>query len=201
MGKKKSLLKTSLFTVGLLEVVNRIIDSASIANTNTKTGGSYYHWKHGDIYYRTFGEKDYPPMLLIHDLTVWSSEYEWLKMAKVLSDTYRIYCVDLIGCGKSDKPGITYTNYFYVQMITDFVKEVIKAPTLVAATGLSGSFVLMANALDETLFTEIMLVSPESLTTLKKSPDEYSKLWLKLFEIPVIGRSVYYFLTNRSNTE
>lgn len=90
MGKKKSLLKTSLFTVGLLEVVNRIIDSASIANTNTKTGGSYYHWKHGDIYYRTFGEKDYPPMLLIHDLTVWSSEYEWLKMAKVLSDTYRI---------------------------------------------------------------------------------------------------------------
>ena len=31
MGKKKSLLKTSLFTVGLLEVVNRIIDSASIA--------------------------------------------------------------------------------------------------------------------------------------------------------------------------
>lgn len=201
MGKKKSLLKTSLFTVGLLEVVNRIIDSASIANTNTKTGGSYYHWKHGDIYYRTFGEKDYPPMLLIHDLTVWSSEYEWLKMAKVLSDTYRIYCVDLIGCGKSDKPGITYTNYFYVQMITDFVKEVIKTPTLVAATGLSGSFVLMANALDETLFTEIMLVSPESLTTLKKSPDEYSKLWLKLFEIPVIGRSVYYFLTNRSNTE
>ena len=112
---------------GLLEVVNRIIDSASIANTNTKTGGSYYHWKHGDIYYRTFGEKDYPPMLLIHDLTVWSSEYEWLKMGKVLSDTYRIYCVDLIGCGKSDKPGITYTNYFYVQMITDFVKEVIKA--------------------------------------------------------------------------
>ena len=36
MGKKKSLLKTSLFTVGLLEVVNRIIDSASIANKNTK---------------------------------------------------------------------------------------------------------------------------------------------------------------------
>ena len=46
-----------------------------------------------------------------------------------------------------------------------------------------------------------MLVSPESLTTLRKSPDEYSKLWLKLFELPVIGRSVYYFLTNRSNTE
>lgn len=160
MGKKKSLLKTSLFTVGLLEVVNRIIDSASIANTNTKTGGSYYTGN-TVIFTIDLRRKDYPPMLLIHDLTVWSSEYEWLKMAKVLSDTYRIYCVDLIGCGKSDKPGITYTNYFYVQMITDFVKEVIKAPTLVAATGLSGSFVLMANALDETLFTEIMLVSPE----------------------------------------
>mgnify|MGYP000343913806 CR=1 FL=1 len=103
-------------------MVNRIIDSASIANTNTKTGGSYYHWKHGDIYYRLL-ETNISVMLLIHDLTVWSSEYEWLKMAKVLSDTYRIYCVDLIGCGKSDKPGITYTNYFYVQMITDLSKN------------------------------------------------------------------------------
>ena len=138
-------------------------------------------------------------MLLIHDLTVWSSEYEWLKMAKVLSDTYRIYCVDLIGCGKSDKPGITYTNYFYVQMITDFVKEVIKLRRWSLRPDF-GSFVLMANALDETLFTEIMLVSPDAYYP-EKSPDEYSKLWLKLFEIPVIGRSVYYFLTNRSNTE
>lgn len=199
--KKNSLLKTSVFAIGALEIINRVIDSSSIANSNTKTGGKYYHWKQGDIYYRVFGEKENPPMLLIHDLNVWSSSYEWLKIAKQLSDTYCVYCIDLLGCGKSEKPGINYTNYLYVQMITDFVTEVIGSKTKVAATGLSGSFVLMANNMNKNLFDEIMLVSPVSLSTLKKTPDDRSKVLLRLFEIPVIGRTLYYILTNRSNTE
>ena len=201
MKKNKSLLKTSAIAIGILEVINRVIDSTSIANTSTRTGGKYYHWKHGDIYYRVFGEKGHQPLLLIHDLNVWSSDFEWLKMAKELSDEYRVYCVDLIGCGKSEKPGITYTNYFYVQMISDFVKEVIGQKTRVAATGLSASFVLMANAMNSDLFDDIMLVSPTSVSTLKKVPDDRSKLLIKLFDLPVIGRTLYYILTNRSNTE
>ena len=37
-----------------------------------------------------------------------------------------------------------YTNYFYVQLLNDFTEKVIKRKTSVAATGLSGSFVIMA---------------------------------------------------------
>lgn len=201
MKKRKSLLKTSVLAVGLLEVINKLIDSSSIASTSSRTGGSYYHWKHGDIYYRTFGDKNNPPLLLVHDLTVSSSNYEWLSLGKELGDTYCVYCIDLIGCGKSDKPFITYTNYFYVQMITDFVTEVIGRKTDVAVTGLSSSFIIMANALNKDLFDQIMMVNPTSISTLKRTPDDRSKVLLKLFELPVIGRTLYYFLTNRSNIE
>lgn len=55
--------------------------------------------------------------------------------------------------------------------------------------------------MNKNLFDEIMLVSPVSLSTLKKTPDDRSKVLLRLFEIPVIGRTLYYILTNRSNTE
>ena len=77
MKKRKSLLKTSVFVLGTLEIFNKVIDSSSIVNTNTRTGGKYYHWKHGDIFYHVYGEKGNPPLLLIHDLTVGSSSYEW----------------------------------------------------------------------------------------------------------------------------
>lgn len=201
MKKRKSLLKTSVFVLGALEVFNKIIDSSSIVNTNTRTGGKYYHWKHGDIYYHVYGEKGNPPLLLIHDLTVGSSSYEWHQLAKKLADTYRVYTIDLIGCGKSDKPGITYTNYFYVQMISDFVTEVIGRKTNVAATGLSNSFVLLANAMNQDLFDEIMMVSPTDLSSLKKTPHERSHVLVRVFDLPIIGKALYYAFTSRMNTE
>lgn len=199
MGKSKSLLKTSAIALGVLHCVNKVIESNSIVNTTTKSTGKYYHWKHGDIFYHVQGSGK--PLLLIHDLTVFSSSYEWSQIAEQLSDTYTVYSIDLIGCGKSDKPAITYTNYFYVQMITDFVNEVIKEKTNVAATGLSSSFVLMANTVNNNLFDEIMLVSPKSPSYLKKAPDNRSKLLVRLFDLPVIGKTAYYIATNKTNIE
>ena len=199
MGKSKSLLKTSAAALGILHCINKVIDSSSIVNTTTKYSGKYYHWRQGDIFYRVSGNGK--PLLLIHDLTVFSSSYEWMKIAERLSDTYTVYCVDLIGCGKSDKPAITYTNYFYVQLITDFINEVIKEKTNVAATGLSSSFVLMANELNKELFDEIMLISPKSINFLKQSPDQRSKILLRLFDLPIIGKTAYYIETNKANTE
>lgn len=199
MKKSKSLLKTTVTAIGILHCINKIIDSVSITNSTTKTAGKYYHWKHGDIFYRVTGSGS--PLLLIHDLTVYSSNYEWLQLVEKLSENHTVYAIDLIGCGKSDKPAITYTNYFYVQMVTDFVKEVIQKKTDVAVTGLSCSFVLMANYMDKELFNKITLVSPSSISYLKSIPDERSKVLLRLFELPVIGKTAYYMAVNKSNVE
>lgn len=196
MKKRNSLLKNSILFLGAIEIFNKVIDSASIASSNRKTGGKYYHWKHGNIYYHVYGEKGNPPLLLVHDLTVGSSSYEWQSLAKKLTDTYRVYTVDLIGCGKSDKPEITYTNYLYVQLITDFVTEVIGQSTDIAATGLSTSFVLLANALNQDLFDQIMLVSPTHLSELKKVPDQRSQLYIHIAQLPIIGKALYYAFTN-----
>lgn len=199
MKKQKSLLKTSAAALGILHCINKFIDSTSIVNNTTRSNGKYYKWKHGDIYYKVSGQGK--PLLLIHDLTVFSSNYEWSRVINYLSDTFTVYTIDLIGCGRSDKPAITYTNYFYVQMISDFVSEVIGQKTKVAATGLSSSFVLLANSINKDLFSDIMLINPKSISTLKKAPDERSKILIQLFNLPVIGKTAYYIATNRQNTE
>ena len=73
-----------------------------------------------------------------------SSSAEWKFLKKQLSKNHTVYCMDLLGCGCSDRPKITYTNFLYVQLISDFIKAVIKQPTDVLTSGLSGSFAVMA---------------------------------------------------------
>ncbi len=65
------------------------------------------------------------PVLLIHDLNHYSSSMEWDKVIGTLSKEHTVYMIDLLGCGKSDKPAITYTCYLYVQLLTDFIRDII----------------------------------------------------------------------------
>lgn len=197
MRKSKSLLKTSAIAMAVLHGINTFIDSSTVSNV--KTGGKYYHWKHGDIYYKVQGQGK--PVLLVHDLTVFSSMHEWSKIVNSLALTNTVYCLDLIGCGKSDKPEIIYTNYYYVQMIHDFVTDVIGARTKVITSGFSSTFVIMANSIHNTLFEDIVMINPPSLSSLKKAPDDRSKIMIKLFNLPVIGRTAYYIAVNKQNTE
>lgn len=195
-NKSKSFLKTTVTALGILHCINKVIDSVSITNSSVKTSGKYYHWKQGDIFYRIYGSGT--PLLLIHDLTAYSSHHEWDEIVDNLAKNHTVYVLDLIGCGKSDKPAVTYTNYLYVQLITDFIHDVICGETDVIATGLSASFVLMANHMNKDLFSAITFVNPKPISYLKEVPDERSKVLLKLFELPIIGKTLYYIVTSKN---
>ena len=80
---------------------------------------NYYEWRFGKIAYKKQGTGT--PILLIHDLNVGSSFYEWNNIVNHLSKTNTVYTIDLLGCGCSDKPNFTYTNFLYVQMISDLL--------------------------------------------------------------------------------
>ncbi len=199
MGKIKSLLKTSAITTCFLHCFNKLIESDLASSVNTRTSGKYYHWKHGNIYYKIIGQGK--PLLLIHDLTVFSSNFEWSQIVNQLAAKHKVYAIDLIGCGKSDKPSIIYTNYLYVQLVRDFIKNVIGEKTTVIANGLSSSFVIMTNSADHDLFDNIVLMNPKSIKVLKNIPDQRSNLLIKLFQIPVLGKTLFYIATNKENTE
>ena len=76
---------------------------------------NYYHWRFGDIYYTKKGKGS--PILLIHDMLPGGSGYEWGKIEDDLALEHTVYNLDLPGCGRSEKSGITYTNFVYVQAI------------------------------------------------------------------------------------
>lgn len=189
-NKTKKLAVASGLTIAAIYAYNKFVETTATRKNLLKTeNGTYFEWKHGNIFYTKQGNGS--PVLLIHDTDSRSSGAEWSKINKKLAKNHTVYTIDLIGCGRSDKPKIKYTNYLYVQLITDFVKNVIKDKTDVIATNLSTSFVIMANNLDTNLFNKIILINPISLKDMEAIPDKKTQLIQTLINMPVIGTFLY----------
>ena len=126
-------------TTAIIHIANKVVAaSAGLKEMLDTNGKNYYHWRFGDIYYTRKGKGS--PILLIHDMLPGGSGYEWSRIEDDLALEHTVYNIDLPGCGRSEKPGMTYTNYVYVQSICDFIKNVIGEKTDVIVSGYSGSF-------------------------------------------------------------
>ena len=136
------LLLTTLTTISIYGINKAISVSSSMKNLLKTERGKFFNWRYGNIYYTKQGKGT--PLLLIHDLNPASSSYEWEKIAKHLAKHHTVYKLDLLGCGRSEKPNMTYSNYLYVQLITDFIKNIIGAKADIISTGESSSFTLLA---------------------------------------------------------
>lgn len=184
----------------LLHIINYCITStATIKNFLIKDIGKYFKWRYGNIFYTKTGKGS--PILLIHDLTPYASSYEWNRVIKGLSKNHTVYTIDLLGCGRSDKPNITYTNFLYVQLITDFIKQVIGRKTDIMATGISSSFIIMASKNDTNLFNKIIMVNPTDLSRLNTVPGKRSKIIKYLMDLPVIGTTIYHMIVNKNSLD
>lgn len=185
---------------GIIYVINRLIfATATLKDLLKSSANNFYSWRFGKIYYKKKGNGS--PLLLIHDLNVYSSAYEWEKTIDKLSQNHTVYAIDLLGCGRSEKPCITYTNYLYVQLISDFIKNVIHEKTDIMASGYSSSFSLLACHNESSLFGKLILINPPSLSDLNKIPGKRSKLYKFLLELPVFGTLVYNMITCQSNVQ
>ncbi len=195
---KHKFIKFTASAIAALQCVNMAI-STNVKYTNRKIKYKYFQWEHGKIYYRVSGKGK--PILLIHDLNVFSSGEDWAQTERKLSEEYTVYTIDLLGCGKSNKPAYLYTTYLYVQLITSFVKKIIREPANVIASGLSAVPVMMADAFTPGIYASIQLINPPEIRTLNSKTETKSRIRVRLLQLPVIGRTFYYMNTSRKNTE
>ena len=200
--KKKLAIGTGILTTSTIamHLINKFIEINVSQNKSLEyIPDLYYNWKFGEISYTKQGKGS--PILLVHDLTTYSSGYEWHKIVDRLSTEYTVYCIDLLGCGNSDKPHILYTNFLYAQLITDFIKNVIGDTPTVVATGESASFVLAACNNNEELFGEIFMINPMDINVLTKSPNKLSSLITKIINTPILGTFLYNVFTRKEKVK
>ena len=196
----ETLLKLGIFAGIVMYFANKFVESSALLRKLLKiNSGYYYNWKHGSIYYTKQGHGD--PLLLIHDLYPSSSTAEWNEVIEDLSQSHTVYAIDLPGCGRSAKPHITYVNYFYTQLLSDFVTDVIQEPTAVTATGISSSFATMAAHLYPDKFTKLTFINPQSPSQLAMIPSNTAKFTKSIMNCPILGTFLYYIFCSENEIE
>ena len=185
---------------GTMYVINKYIEKATnLLDKLKEKQNSFYKWKLGDVYYEKFGEGS--PVLLIHDFTPYASSYEWNQMINSLAQDHTVYVMDLLGCGRSDRPSITYTNFIYVQLITDFINDIIGEKTDIITSGYSSSFAIMSTNYTSEYINKLVLINPADLEVACKEPTIFSKAYKKVLELPILGTFLYNMFTLRSNVD
>ena len=179
-----------------MHVINRLFSYIATAdNYLDEDKYQYYDWRFGKIAYKKKGTGS--SILLVHNFDVCSSSHEWKNIESELAKTNTVYSIDLLGCGCSDHPILTYTNFLYVQLINDFIKNIIGEKTDVIVSGNSTPFVLMACANDETIINRIAMINPQNLVSLAKVPTKRTKLIKHILYTPIIGTFVYNMRINK----
>lgn len=158
-----------------------------------------YKWRLGNIYYTKAGTGK--PLLLIHDLHHASNGSEWEAIVPKLAEHYTVYTIDLLGCGRSEKPNLTYTNFLYVQLLNDFIKSEIGRRTNVVATGASAPLVTMACGYNQDLFEQLLFINPDSFFSCSQIPGKSAKLYKLILDLPIIGTLLYNFASARKSIE
>lgn len=185
-------------TLGALALINKLtISQAGELNTVLTGEERRYPWKYGDVFYQIKGAREAKPLVLIHSFAPGASSYEWRKNVDALAEQFRVYVIDLLGFGLSDRPALDYTAETYIDLIGDFLKEVVGQPALVVAHGLSGAYTVMCAYRRPQLFEKLILVSPPADLLQEQMPDAAHTALRVLLKLPIVGEFAYNIMTSR----
>jgi len=201
MGFRRTLLSSTLVVggaVGAMALYNMYIEGqVSKADTVLKGEERRYTWKYGDIFYQVKGASDAKPLLLIHGFGPGASSYQWRKNVDALSEQFRVFTLDLLGFGLSDRPAIAYTPETFSDLINDFLREAIGKPAVVVAHGMTCAYVIADAYRRPQLFERLVLVSPPMDILEENFQSPMSNAVKFLIRTPLLGQFIYNTLTSR----
>lgn len=184
--------------VGLPALVNTLI-ARRTGRLGSPTWGRArtYAWKLGEISFQRLGQGD--PLLLVHSLGPGHDSEEWRAVAERLAEGRSVFVLDLLGWGRSDKPRITYDAELYIDLLGDFLEDVVRRPTALAAAGLSATYAVQLAADSPELVHSLALVVPSGIDIHGDEPDLKDALLHRLLQVPVLGTSALNLFTSRSS--
>jgi len=152
-----------------------------------------YNWRFGKIRYRVKGHGE--PLLLLHGVYPGADMTEWDKIDTTIYHSYRVYTLDLLGFGLSEKPDISYSSYLYTCLVNDFIEDVIKSPSIVAASDYSAAYTVMGYIFNPRYYKKMILISPAGISDGYQLPGIKDLLTKWLLRLPIISDIAYIILT------
>jgi pimeloyl-ACP methyl ester carboxylesterase len=193
-------LRTTLLAIvgigGGLALYNRRLERSGGRLPN-RLGGEvrYYRWRGGDLAYSVAGEGE--PLLLVHGIYAGASSFEFRKNFEELSESFRVYALDLLGCGMSERPQRRYEPEDVASQVEDFAREEIGNSAHLVASSLSAALVLPAVVRSPRLFRKLVLICPTGHGTLDRRSGRLGDVIYGLFLAPVLGNTLYHAIVSK----
>ncbi len=155
-----------------------------------------YAWRLGEITYQRLGSGE--PMVLIHSFGPGHDSEEWRQVALALADHYSVYVIDLLGWGRSEKPNLTYDGELYIQLLSEFLDDIVEERSVILAAGLGAAYSVQVAVDRPEAVSSLGLVVPSGLDTEGDEPDLKDALVHWLLRTPIFGTSALNLLTSRT---
>jgi pimeloyl-ACP methyl ester carboxylesterase len=185
-------------SVGGLAALNRKLKK--VGEPARPLGGDErrYYWRGWRLAYRVAGEPQAPPVLLVHGVYAGASSYEFHKNFLELAEDFRVYALDLLGCGLSERPRRRYGPEDVAAQVEDFAREEIGVQTHLISSSLSAALVVPAAIRSPRLFKKLVLICPTGLGgSLDQSSGRLGEAIYNLFRAPILGNSLYNAIVSR----
>ena len=193
-------LRTALGAAGLvvggLAALNKRLEK--VEEPERLVGGEEqrYRWRGGELAYVVAGEAGAPPVLLVHGIYAGASSFEFRRNFSDLARDFRVYALDLLGCGCSERPRRLYRQEDVAAQVENFAREEIGARTHLVASSLSAALVVPAAVRSPRLFRRLVLVCPTGLGSLDRPSGRLGDAIHGLFRVPVFGDALYYAIAS-----
>ncbi len=187
---------TSAAVLGAMTAYNMAARRSARPLANALVGeGRSYLWKWGRVHYTVSG--DGPPVVLVHGIHAAASSYEMRELFWPLAGVCRVYVPDLLGFGLSDRPGLHYTGALYIELLADFLGEVVQQPCALVASSLSAAYAIeVAHRLPQQV-TRLVLFCPTGLEALVRLPGTRGQAVNLLLRAPATGEFLFNLLVSR----
>ena len=183
--------------VGLPALANALIARSSKRLRSAGWGRTHrYAWKLGEIAFQSLGEG--PPLLLLHSFGPGHDSEEWRPVAEQLAAEYRVYAVDLLGWGRSEKPRLHYDDELYIQLLVDFVDDVVRERVVPVAAGLAAAYAVQMAVDQPEAIRGLALSVPSGVHIYGDEPDLKDALVHRLLGLPILGTSALNLYTSHT---
>lgn len=100
-------------------------------------------------------------LILLHGLGGYAER--WSNVMPFLSKKFRLFALDMIGYGQSDKPTADYTPEFFAKYVFEFMEHLGIKKTSMVGTSLGGQIVIECASTQSPTIDKITLISPAGI--------------------------------------
>ncbi len=136
------------------------------------------------------------PLVFIHSIHAAAWSAEWRNTMPAMHG-HHCYALDLLGFGASDRPAVHYTAQLYLQLIHDFLVEVVGEPALLVGSSLGGTYAIALAADHPHLVRGVVAIGPAGVSRLIHQGGAGFGAIETLFRAPALGRVFFSALVSR----